>query len=173
MQTLQAMHMAELSNTQSRTLYPHLSPAHAHGSPNHKPLEKMSAGKMYDQKKDVLYGTKCISIISRLPLVSTFELFLQSLYDVVLEQEPPALSLISYVYNIIHEVPLLPPGRSMRLTIPKQSIVCQRPGTVMYFINWLWVVMYWLHLVMHRWHRWLLFGCNFLFAFLLCYAQHL
>lgn len=135
MQTLQAMHMAELSNTQSRTLYPHLSPAHSHGSPQHQSPDKISTGKMYDQKKDTLYGTKCISIISRLPLVSTFEQFLQSLYDVVLEQDPPALALTSYIYSIIHEVPVLPPGRSMRLAFPNQLIVCQRPGIVFPYVQ--------------------------------------
>lgn len=129
MQTLQAMHMAELSNTQSRTLYPHLSPAHTtHSLPSGKSLIQMAAGKVYDQRKDVLYGTKCISIVSRLPLVSTFNDFLQSLYELVMDSAPPNLPLCSYIYNIIHEVPLLPPGRSMRIAIPKQSIVCQRPG---------------------------------------------
>lgn len=129
MQTLQAMHMAELSNTQSRTLYPRLSPAHTtHSLPSGKSLGLLSAGKVYDQKKDMLYGTKCIAIVSRLPLVCTFSEFLQSLYELVMDREPPELPLCSYIYNVIHEVPLLPPGRSMRIAIPKQSIVCQTPG---------------------------------------------
>ena len=81
--------------------------------------------------RDALYVTKCICVIAQVQLMWTFEQLLRSLLAVVVS--PPSdgskVSLESYVYNIINEVPLPPPGRSMKFSVPGGTIVCQRPGT--------------------------------------------
>ena len=133
MQTLQAMHMAELSNTQSRTLYSHLGPVYGRSPISERKSDLASSGLVYDEKKDVLYCTKCICVISRLPLVWSFSKLLQSLHDLVMAEETTtSLPLASYIYNMIHEVSMPGPGQSMRLITCKGSIVCQRPGLFLF-----------------------------------------
>jgi hypothetical protein len=127
MQTLQAMHMAELSNAQSRTLYLHLGPVYSRSPKSEKKSDMISVGQVYDQKKDTLFCTKCICFISRLPLIWTYSKLLQSLHDLVMADEQLD-SLPCYIYNMIHELPLFAPGRSMRITTYKGSIISQRPG---------------------------------------------
>ncbi|KAI0236071.1 DENN domain-containing protein 5A [Lamellibrachia satsuma] len=130
MQTLQEMHLAECSNAQSRTLYSHLGPVYRRSPKLGHRVEASTVGKVYDMGRDALYVTKCICVISQLQLIWTFEQLLRSLLAVVVA--PPSdgssLSLESYVYNIINEVPLPPTGRSLKFYVPGGTIVCQRPG---------------------------------------------
>ncbi len=128
MQTLQAMHMAELSNVQSRTLYSHLGHVHSRSPKRgHRPAPEV-VGRVYEFRKDKLYGTKCISVISQLPLVNTYEKMLRGLLELIQSPEPPPLPLESYIFNMIYEIPLPPPGRSMKITTYTQNVICQRPG---------------------------------------------
>ena len=130
MQTLQEMHLAECSNAQSRTLYSHLGPVYRRSPKLGHRVEASTVGRVYDMGRDALYVTKCICVISQLQLMWTFEQLLRSLVSVV--TAPPSdgsgLSLESYVYNIINDVPMPPPGRSLKFTVPGGTIVCQRPG---------------------------------------------
>ncbi|XP_074642323.1 DENN domain-containing protein 5B-like isoform X3 [Tubulanus polymorphus] len=126
MQTLHAMHMAELSNDQSQTLYSHLGPVY-----NRSPMRarrEMSVDKMYDINKDTLYVTKCICVITQLPFVNACREFLSQLHSAITRRDPPTLPLESYVFNVLYEVPLPPPGRSMRFSGYDRPIFCQRPG---------------------------------------------
>lgn len=132
MDTLQAMHMAELSNTQSRTLYSHLGQVHTRSPKrgHHTDLHlTQPLGKVYDIRRDTLQCTKCISLISQLPLIASLEQLLRDLLEVALNtSKEPELPLESYVYNILYEIPLPPPGRSMKLQTAMRSVICQRPG---------------------------------------------
>ena len=136
MQMLQAMHIAELSNAQSRTLYSHLGdPVHQRSPKLAKRPGSLSCGRMYDMRQDVLYCTRTIAVISPLPLIATFERLLRALHRLAVAEGGAGgdggeiLPLESYVYNIIYKVPLPPPGRSLKLTIPGGvNIVCQRPS---------------------------------------------
>ena len=127
MDTLQQMHMAELSNAQSRTLYSHLGHVHSRSPKRH--MGPQIAGKSYDLRRDTLYCTKCIALISQLPLIASLEQLLRDLLEVALNiSKEPDLPLESYVYNILYEIPMPPPGRSMKFQTAMRSIVCQRPG---------------------------------------------
>ncbi|KAL1433618.1 hypothetical protein MTO96_012444 [Rhipicephalus appendiculatus] len=84
MQTLQAMHLTELSS-----------------SGNKAPLSRTAAIKTEAPK----------------------------LLSLVQGRDSPPLPLESYVYNLLYELPLPPPGRSLRLSYLYQDYVCQRPGT--------------------------------------------
>ena len=129
MQTLQAMHLAELSNAQSRTLYSHLQGNVYKRSPRlHKRPDSKSIGRLYDVRHDKLYVTKSIGVISQLPLVDVFEKILRSLHTAVVSPDETDLPLESYIYNLIFEITIPPPGRSMQFSCMGQSMFCQRPG---------------------------------------------
>ena len=135
MQTLQAMHMAELANAQSRTLYSHLGPDPVASSPSSGSPRRavrpgsVSCGRVYDMRTDVLYCTKTLCVLTPLPLISMFHQYLKTLYGTIMSNTEPELPMDSYIYNMIFEVPLPPPGRSLKFTtIGGKSIVCQRPS---------------------------------------------
>ena len=148
MQTLQAMHMAELANAQSRTLYSHLGvdpvldqsggggggigeDGRKTGSPVRRAIRpgSVSCGRVYDMRNDGLYCTKTMCILTPLPLISMFHQYLRTLHAAVMSDSTPELPMDSFVYNIIFEVPLPPPGRSLKFTtVGGKTIVCQRPS---------------------------------------------
>ena len=130
MQTLQKMHMAELSNVQSQALYSHLGSVFER-SPRHikKGENSEKPQRTFDARKDTLYVTKCLCVISQLPFVWAPKKYLKILHDAVFSPEKPELPWESYIYNIIHEVPLPPHGKSMKFfTFRQHPIVCQRPS---------------------------------------------
>ncbi|XP_052822652.1 DENN domain-containing protein 5B isoform X4 [Octopus bimaculoides] len=127
MQTLQAMHHAELSNDQSRTLYPELESTFDQ-SPMTMRKSRPRPHTIYDINNDKLYVTKGIALISQLPFVSATRQFLKQLHDAVSNQKERKLPLECYVYNVLYEVPLPPPGRSMKFFGTSLPIFCQRPG---------------------------------------------
>ena len=131
MQTLQAMHMAELSNAQSQTLYSHLSSSVYKRSPKlARKLDSKVVGTVYDMRKDTLFVTKCISVISYQPFITTFQRFLQIVYESVISITPPEVPIESYIYNIIYEIPRPQPGVSLKFQLAGQMLTCQRPGMV-------------------------------------------
>ena len=127
MKMLQDMHMAELSNAQSHTLYAHTSDDVFKRSPR---LSAKTAGRKYEFGKDTLFVTRTMCVVSVLPLVDAFERYLSWLYELIMGQCQSRLPLESYVYNLIYELPLPQPGRSMQLHCGGSgpTIVCQRPG---------------------------------------------
>ncbi|GAB1599712.1 domain-containing 5B isoform X4 [Argonauta hians] len=127
MQTLQAMHHAELSNDQSRTLYPELESTFEQ-SPMTMRKSRPRPHTIYDINNDKLYVTKGIALISQLPFVLPTRQYLKQLHDAVTNQKENKLPLESYVYNVLYEVPLPPPGRSMKFFGTSCPIYCQRPG---------------------------------------------
>lgn len=129
MQTLQDMHMAELSNAQSRTLYSHLSvPVYKRSPKLSRKLDSKVVGNIYNIRKDTLFVTKCISVISYLPLISTFEKFLRLVYENVISVKEPDVPVESYICNVIYEIPLPQAGQSLTFNIAGQCLLCQRPG---------------------------------------------
>jgi hypothetical protein len=138
MQTLQAMHMAELSNAQSRTLYSHLSTSVYNRSPQlSRKLDSKLTEKVYDMRKDSLYVTKCIGIISYLPLISVLEQFLRIVYETVISVTNPSIPVESFIYNIIYEVPMPQTGQSIKFNIANQWLVSQRPGKYIFYLHFL------------------------------------
>ncbi|KAK3603529.1 hypothetical protein CHS0354_027948 [Potamilus streckersoni] len=127
MQTLQNMHQTEVSTTQ---LNPVLSTPDSgpDKSPRIEKKHREISSRTYDINKDKLYVTKCICLITQMQYVSAPKKFLMQLYEVSSKPSSASLPLESYVYNILFEVPLLPPGRSMKFFGVTSAIFCQRPS---------------------------------------------
>ncbi|KAH6924862.1 hypothetical protein HPB50_025760 [Hyalomma asiaticum] len=107
MQTLQAMHLTELSS-----------------SGNKAPLSRTAAIKTEAPVSRSLPRSFRLMTTS-----SACRTILQKLLSLVQGRDSPPLPLESYVYNLLYELPLPPPGRSLRLSYLYQDYVCQRPGT--------------------------------------------
>ncbi|XP_032893608.1 DENN domain-containing protein 5B isoform X4 [Amblyraja radiata] len=89
---------------------------------------KMQRYNSYDIGRDTLYVSKCICLITPLPFVQACRKFLRQLHKAVSSQQTPPLPLESYIHNILYEVPLPPPGRSLKFSGVYGPIICQRPG---------------------------------------------
>ncbi|XP_061578060.1 DENN domain-containing protein 5B-like [Cololabis saira] len=82
----------------------------------------------FDPTRDTLYVSKALCLITPLPFLQASQQFLAQLHQAVTSQTAPPLPLESYIHNILYEVPLPPPGRSLRFHGVQGPIVCQRPG---------------------------------------------
>lgn len=91
------------------------------------PLSK-AAQSYYDSAKDTLFASKSINLICQLPFVHAANKFLSGLYQYSLSGGD--LSLDSYVYNVIHQVPLPLPGRCLNFSCFDELILLQRPGNI-------------------------------------------
>ena len=140
METLQHMHDAELatlsSKARKRSSSAPIMPD-ALIPPDPPPLESLGCNseqtgisnrRTFDGKKDMLLVAKCICMIIQLPFITAAKSFLEQLYEVALSKKESFLPLECYIYNLIFEVPLPPPGRTMRFTCTGDNITCQRPG---------------------------------------------
>ncbi|XP_072510475.1 DENN domain-containing protein 5B isoform X3 [Notamacropus eugenii] len=91
-------------------------------------LSKLQRYNSYDISRDTLYVSKSICLITPLPFMQACKKFLLQLYKAVSSQQPPPLPLESYIHNILYEVPLPPPGRSLKFYGVYEPVICQRPG---------------------------------------------
>eukprot|EP00066_Takifugu_rubripes_P016214 XP_011605480.1 PREDICTED: DENN domain-containing protein 5B-like isoform X1 [Takifugu rubripes] len=82
----------------------------------------------FDPSRDTLYVSKALCLFTPLPFLHASQQFLSQLHQAVASHTPPPLPLESYIHNILYEVPLPPPGRSLRFHGVQGPIVCQRPG---------------------------------------------
>ncbi|XP_059607628.1 DENN domain-containing protein 5B isoform X1 [Phlebotomus argentipes] len=125
MHTLQSMFITELSSRQNAPGLRRVKESPASRSlPRHFKLAAHapnSALSYYDITKDKLFVAKSISLVCQLPYVNVAEVFLKNLYKCLPRQPGPGLSLESYVYNILHEVSIPDPGRSIRIYLPPEE----------------------------------------------------
>ncbi|XP_058047057.1 DENN domain-containing protein 5B isoform X1 [Ahaetulla prasina] len=129
MQTLYQMHNAEQCNSVCASSSCSMdSLASSLDEGDSTSLAKMQRCNSYDINRDTLYVSKCICVIAPLPFMQACKKFLIQLYKAVTSQQPPPLPLESYIHNILYEVPLPPPGRSLKFYGVYEPIVCQRPG---------------------------------------------
>ncbi|XP_070612474.1 DENN domain-containing protein 5B isoform X2 [Erythrolamprus reginae] len=129
MQTLYQMHNAEQCNSVCASSSCSMdSLASSLDEGDSTSLAKMQRCNSYDINRDTLYVSKCICVIAPLPFMQACKKFLIQLYKAVTSQQPPPLPLESYIHNILYEVPLPPPGRSLKFSGVYEPIVCQRPG---------------------------------------------
>uniref|UniRef100_A0A5F9C307 DENN domain containing 5B n=1 Tax=Oryctolagus cuniculus TaxID=9986 RepID=A0A5F9C307_RABIT len=91
-------------------------------------LLKLQRYNSYDINRDTLYVSKSICLITPLPFMQACKKFLFQLYRAVTSQQPPPLPLESYIHNVLYEVPLPPPGRSLKFYGVYEPVICQRPG---------------------------------------------
>ncbi|KAM9854923.1 DENN domain-containing protein 5B-like [Aulostomus maculatus] len=82
----------------------------------------------FDPAHDTLYVSKALCLLTPLPFLQASQQFLSQLHQAVISQKAPPLPLESYIHNILYEVPLPPPGRSLRFHGVQGPILCQRPG---------------------------------------------
>ncbi|XP_037623435.1 DENN domain-containing protein 5B-like isoform X2 [Sebastes umbrosus] len=82
----------------------------------------------FDPARDTLYVSKALCLLTPLPFLQAAREFLSQLHQAVTSHTAPPLPIESYIHNILYEVPLPPPGRSLRFHGVQGPIVCQRPG---------------------------------------------
>ncbi|OCT86073.1 hypothetical protein XELAEV_18019767mg [Xenopus laevis] len=127
MQTLYDMHNAEQSGSVCASSSCSMDSL-ASSAEDDTSLAKIPRYNSYDISKDTLYVSKCICLITPLPFMRSYKKFLTQLYKAVNSPQPPPLPLESYIHNLLYEVPLPPPGRSLKFYGVYDPIVCQRPG---------------------------------------------
>lgn len=140
MDTLQAMHDAELAlaESRSRSKSPVFITTNTVGSvetlsySDHlntsSEMTNISNRRTFDINKDTLLVSKCICIIMPLPFISAGKVHLEEMYHAAQNEEKLLLPLESYIYNLLFEVPLPPAGKTMRFNCNELNVTCQRPG---------------------------------------------
>uniref|UniRef100_A0AAQ4QNS9 DENN domain containing 5B n=1 Tax=Gasterosteus aculeatus aculeatus TaxID=481459 RepID=A0AAQ4QNS9_GASAC len=92
------------------------------------PTSSSQRAGSYDSSRDTLYVSKAMCLITPMPFMHACRRFLLQLHRAVTSATAPPLPLESYVHNILYEVPLPAPGRSLKFHGVYEPIVCQRPG---------------------------------------------
>ncbi|XP_042367161.1 DENN domain-containing protein 5B-like isoform X3 [Plectropomus leopardus] len=138
MQTLYQMHNAESatantppsssssSSSSMDSLASSLDDADSPTSSSSSSSSRRAVG--YDSSRDTLYVSKALCLITPMPFMHACRRFLSQLHRAVTAATAPPLPLESYVHNILYEVPLPAPGRSLKFHGVYEPIVCQRPG---------------------------------------------
>ncbi|XP_055963796.1 DENN domain-containing protein 5B isoform X2 [Sorex fumeus] len=136
MQTLYRMHQAEQAGStcastrrSTDSLAGSSGPGEGEGEgEGGPPPQPPPPGGAFDPARDTLYVSKSICLVVPLPFMRACRKFLLQLHRAVVSPEPPPLPLESYIHNILFEVPLPPPGRSLKFYGVYEPVVCQRPG---------------------------------------------
>ncbi|XP_039997339.1 DENN domain-containing protein 5B isoform X2 [Xiphias gladius] len=137
MQTLYQMHNAEhasanppsSSSSSSSSMDSLASSLDEADSPTSSSASSSSrAAGGYDSSQDTLYVSKALCLITPMPFMHACRHFLSQLHRAVTAVTAPPLPLESYVHNILYEVPLPAPGRTLKFHGVYAPIVCQRPG---------------------------------------------
>ncbi|XP_046395461.1 DENN domain-containing protein 5B isoform X2 [Ischnura elegans] len=124
-------------------------PRHFKLSVAEQELDASSATQMeYDAAQDSLYASKSIALVCQLPYVRAAKKFLTGLYKHAMDVEggstvvsfnselgvfeclPEELSLESHVHNLLYEVCVPAPGRSVRFWCFGELLVLQRPSSI-------------------------------------------
>uniref|UniRef100_A0A3B3B5X2 DENN/MADD domain containing 5A n=1 Tax=Oryzias melastigma TaxID=30732 RepID=A0A3B3B5X2_ORYME len=134
MQTLYHMHNAEQYDILHTPTTPKGPEDQRVPQPHHvlraaPAISRLQRFNSYDISRDTLYVSKCICLITPMAFAQACRKVLQQLHQAVTSPQPPPLPLESYIFNILYEVPLPPPGRSLKFSGVYGPIVCQRPST--------------------------------------------
>ncbi|XP_047141375.1 DENN domain-containing protein 5B isoform X1 [Hydra vulgaris] len=83
-----------------------------------RPFNKRLSSSFNSFKKDdeQLFVSKSICIIMKKPFVRLARHCLENILQVGLYEEKSSLCVESYIYNVLYEIPALPPGKTMRYT---------------------------------------------------------
>lgn len=81
----------------------------------------------YDYRKSVLYVTKAIALILNEPLVFAAEKVLTTMQKYVKKNDYDLNILESLIYNLLHDIPLPSPGRSVRFWCLGEIIMLSMP----------------------------------------------
>ncbi|XP_048828324.1 DENN domain-containing protein 5A-like isoform X1 [Brienomyrus brachyistius] len=102
---------------------------HMHNAERHD-VPRLRRFDSYDIGRDTLFASKCVCLLAPMAFPQACCQVLQQLHQAVTSAQPPPLPLESYIYNVLYEVPLPPPGRSLKFSGVYGPVVCQRPSTV-------------------------------------------
>ncbi len=83
---------------------------------------------IYHRTEDKLFATKCICLVTSNPIFRPCQAYLEQLYAVASGECTSKLPLESYLYNVLYEVPLPAPGKSVRFSGPLGSILWRNPS---------------------------------------------
>ena len=72
--------------------------------------------KYFSRSQDKLFVNKCICFVTSKPIVRPCQALLEQLYAVSTGRQVVDLPLESYVYNVLYEVPLPPPGKRVKFS---------------------------------------------------------
>ncbi|KAJ7998153.1 hypothetical protein DPEC_G00219640 [Dallia pectoralis] len=86
------------------------------------------AAGSFRSAQDTLYASKALCLLTPLPFLQASRQFLTQLHEAVAASDAPPLPLESYIHNILYEVPVPPPGRSLRFHGVHGPIMCHQPG---------------------------------------------
>uniref|UniRef100_A0A0K0FQM2 DENN domain-containing protein 5B n=1 Tax=Strongyloides venezuelensis TaxID=75913 RepID=A0A0K0FQM2_STRVS len=90
---------------------------------------KQTSNRLYFSSHNQLYVSKCICLITKLPIVDGAKKFLYSLYDIIRSSQPCVLPIESYIYWITNEVPLPVEGSALKVHCQSMEIIVRRPST--------------------------------------------
>eukprot|EP01135_Chromosphaera_perkinsii_P004103 Nk52_evm10s270 gene=Nk52_evmTU10s270 len=80
---------------------------------------------LIDLENQNIYAPKAICLVSKFPYVRVYERYLRELY--IISRSRPTMPIESFVYNLLYEVPLPSPGKSVRFVIGETVMVAKRP----------------------------------------------
>ena len=101
--------------------------------PRHYQQSRLSSSTLdlseasYDYRKSVLYVTKAIALILNEPLVFAAEKVLTTMQKYVNKNDYDLNILESLIYNLLHDIPLPSPGRSVRFWCLGEVIMLSMP----------------------------------------------
>lgn len=84
----------------------------------------------YNKEIEPLYASKCICMLMRQPLFTIARQVLEDILDVGLNEPKHELFTESYIYNALYEIPVPPPGRTMKyLSLGGEAIIVTQPSS--------------------------------------------
>ncbi|CAJ0587077.1 unnamed protein product, partial [Mesorhabditis spiculigera] len=137
---LQMEHVRELTGMRSESIRgeregrPHHAPGTVSGGthtlPRKKNIDRSKRISYYDggaQKQ--LFVSKTICLITRLPMLYITEAILRAVVEMLApKSEKSSLPIESYLYWVLHEVPLPSPGTTLKVNMDGRPLVLQRPS---------------------------------------------
>ncbi|MFH4977621.1 hypothetical protein AB6A40_004330 [Gnathostoma spinigerum] len=134
MSELQTEHVRALTARDKNSDRTHIPPGTVSGGthtlPRGRRKDRHKRASFYDASSGSrLFMSKCMCIISRIPIVSAGSRILEALYSIFSSpSQPPPLPLESYIYWALNEVPLPAPGSTLKVGLNGSDIILQRPG---------------------------------------------
>ena len=83
---------------------------------------------IFDATSDELFASSSLCLVTTLPVIAPLRAYLDQLYSATMEGEPTPLPLESYLYNLLYEVCLPSPGRTLSFVGPLGSLNWYFPG---------------------------------------------
>ncbi len=83
---------------------------------------------LYNPTSDELFSSASLCFVTTVPVFSPLKVYLEQLYAVTMEGEHASLPIESYLYNLLYEVCLPDPGRTVSFSGPLGSLNWYFPG---------------------------------------------